>query len=195
MARLSLCPRLVARQERGFTLVELMIVVIIVGVLATIAVLGYRKMVNSSHVTEATSMVNSLRVAQEAYHSETQSYAPCMASIGGGGNWYPSNPKYSVMTAWGAPCGGKCQAGYDISVVLPVHVDGPVLFGYETTAGVATANPSGNIANTCNLTISVPATDWYAIGAEADLDGNSSNTTDVCAVSFSNQIFVVNEGL
>jgi type IV pilus assembly protein PilA len=187
----------VARQERGFTLIELLTVVVIIGVLSTLAVLGYRKMVNSSHVTEATSMVNSIRVAQEAYHAETQTYAPCMGStaINGATNWYPAASQYSQTTVWGAACGSACQSGYDISVVLPVHVDGPVLFGYQTAAGVASATPSGNIANNCNVTFQIPATDYYAIGAEADLDGNPATHTDVCAVSYSNQLVVYNEGL
>ncbi len=185
----------VARHERGFTLVELMIVVVIVGVLATLAVLGYRKMVTSSHVTEATSMTANIRVAQEAYHAETQTYAACMGATAiNGSTWYPAKSVYGLATGWGATCSG-CQSGYDMSTVLPVHVDGPVLFGYQTIAGVAAAS-GVSIANNCNITsLTSPTTDYYAIGAEADLDGNSSTTTDVCAFSWSNQIVVANEGL
>jgi len=69
------------RQNRGFTLVEMMIVVVIIGVLATLAVLGYRQIIQASHVSEATNMVQNIRVAQEAYHSETQQYASVSASI------------------------------------------------------------------------------------------------------------------
>src|SRR5271165_4702867 len=43
--------------ERGFTLVEMMIVVAIVGILAALAVVGYRSLVLSSHMTEATNTV------------------------------------------------------------------------------------------------------------------------------------------
>jgi type IV pilus assembly protein PilA len=197
MARLLQSMRPVARQERGFTLVELMIVVVIVGVLATLAVLGYRKMVNSSHVTEATSMVSNMRVAQEAYHAETQTYAPCMGanSIAGASSWYPATSVYGVVTQWGAACGSICQSGYDISTALPLHVDGPVLFGYQTAAGPA-ATSATTITNNCNISnLQSPLTDYYAIGAEADLDGNASTHTDVCAFSWSNQIVVANEGL
>jgi type IV pilus assembly protein PilA len=195
MARPLQTIRPVARHERGFTLVELMIVVVIVGVLATLAVLGYRKMVTSSHVTEATSMTSNIRVAQEAYHAETQTYAACMgANAINGSTWYPSKSVYGIVTQWGAACSG-CQSGYDMATVLPVHVDGPVLFGYQTIAGVA-ATSGTSIANNCNITGLVsPTSDYYAIGAEADLDGNSATTTDVCAFSWSNQIVVANEGL
>ena len=37
--------------------------------------------------------------------------------------------------------------------------------------------------------------DYFAIAAEADLDGNSSTHTDVCAASWTNQLVVWNEGL
>jgi prepilin-type N-terminal cleavage/methylation domain-containing protein len=184
----------VARRERGFTLVELMAVVVIVGVLSMLAVMGYRKIVTSSHVTEATSMVNNLRVAQEAYHAETQLYAPCMGSSDlTVTKWYPATSTYGTLVPWGSAC-GKCVSGYDISQVLPVHVDGPLLFGYQTIAGPAAATAT-SIANNCNATLTSGTADYYAIAAEADLDGNSSTTTDVCATSWSNQIVVWNEGL
>jgi type IV pilus assembly protein PilA len=171
-------------------LIELMIVVVIVAILASLAVFAYRKIIQSSHVTEATSMVNNIRVAQESYHAETQSYAGCMASLTAG--WYPGTSTYGVMTGWGAAC-TTCVAGYDISVVLPVHVDGPVLFGYATVAG--TAGSTANLANNCGVTVANPTMDYYGIAAEGDLDGNAATHTDVCAFSFTNQIFVANEGM
>jgi hypothetical protein len=56
--------------------------------------------------------------------------------------------------------------------------------------------PTSLSGNKCGVQIgTAPTVDYYAIGAEADLDGNSGDTTDVCAFSFTNQVFVVNEGL
>jgi len=191
-------------KSQGFTLVEMMVVVAIVGILATLAVVGYRKLVQSSHVSEATNMVQNIRVAQEGYHSETQQYANISAGFPSGsapntnGIFYPlSIPKYQVLTGWGATCSSSvCPNGLDWSV-LPVHVDGPVLFGYATVAGgIGTTWGYGNLTvNGTSMGVTTPAvSDWYAVAAEGDLDGNTANVTDVFAFSWTNQMFVSNEG-
>lgn len=196
------------RHSRGFTLVELMITVVIVGVLATLAVVGYRKLVQSSHVSEATNMVQNIRVAQEGYYSETQQYAAISKSFPttavGSGMFYPlATPLYQISTAWGATCSGSvCNLDWS---VLPVHVDAPVVFGYATIAGVAgsangigsgAALPSSVTVNGSAVSLpTTPTTDWYAIAAQADLDGDTTTATQVFSFSWSNQLFVSNEGL
>jgi type IV pilus assembly protein PilA len=171
----------------------MMIVVIIVGVLATLAVVGYRKLVQASHVSEATGMVQSIRVAQEGYHSETQQYANVSANLT---DFYPKAPVYQVVTAWGGPC--TCAGGVPWSA-LPVHVDGPVTFGYATVAGIpgGPAPPAPVTVNGQPLTFpAAPTTDWYIISAEADLDGNPTEpaNTHVYGTSWTNQVFVDREG-
>ena len=197
------CRHLASRRKAaGFTLIEMMIVVAIIAVLATLALVGYRKITQSSHVSEAVSMVTNIRTAQEAYFSETQTYANISLGLPTGQTpsstyLYPVNPTWGKSTTWGAACPSSV-CGTDWSV-LPVHVDGPVYFGYATVAGVAgvtTGFVSTVYVNGSAMTLSQPqTTPFYEIAAEADLDGNSSTTTDVFGFSWSNQVFVSNEGL
>jgi type IV pilus assembly protein PilA len=184
-------PDVTARGSKGFTLVEMMIVVAIVGVLAILAVAGYRQLIRSSHISEATGMVQSIRVAQEAYHSETQQYASVSSSLT---DYYPNAPAYGVSTAWGGPCSNCPFVQWS---ALPVHVDGPVMFGYATVAGLAGAAPPAVTVNGAVLGLpAVPTTDWYIIAASGDLDGNPTepNNTHVYTTSWSNQVWVDREG-
>jgi type IV pilus assembly protein PilA len=183
----------VTARSRGFTLIELMIVVSIVGILAMLAVVGYRKLVQASHVSEATGMVQNIRVAQEGYHSETQQYANVSSSLT---DYYPAAPVYQVVHAWGGAC--TTCVGVPWSA-LPVHADGPLLFGYATVAGLAgNAPPAPVDVNGTPLVFPPnPTTDWYIIAADGDLDGNPTEpgNTHVYGTSWSNQIYVDHEGL
>ncbi len=181
--------------QRGFTLIELMIVVVIVSVLAMLAVVGYRRMILSSHVSEATGMVQNIRVAQEAYFSETRQYANVSSTLS---TWYPqASPSFNTgVTAWGAACGGSCNANMDWNM-LPVHVDGPVLFGYATVAGPAGTPPVPASVVVNGKTVSFPAspqTDWFIVAATCDLDSNGPPNTSVYTSSWQNSIMVDQEG-
>ena len=52
---------------RGFTLVELMIVVVIIGVLSVLAITGYRKYTYSARNAEAQQFLGAVRAAQQMY--------------------------------------------------------------------------------------------------------------------------------
>lgn len=174
---------------RGFTLVELAIVVVIVGVLAMIAVAGYRKLVLSSKVTEARSMLQGIRVAQEAYKAERGVYV----NIGTNGCPEADITKTGrEKTAWNPACTGGGGSSW---AVLQLHSDGPVQFQYMTIAGVGGAPAGlgdwvGGLAN-----LSTNNRPWYIAAAMCNLDDNNSTApTELVTTSNGSEIFTRNEG-
>ena len=63
-----------SKNEKGFTLVELMIVVAIIGILAAIAIPQFAKYRERAYNSAALSDVRNLRTDVEGYNAEWQHY-------------------------------------------------------------------------------------------------------------------------
>lgn len=69
--------------QKGFTLIEIMIVVAIIGIIASIAIPSYTDYVMRGHITSATSELSSMRAEMEQFYQDERTYtgAPkCKAS-------------------------------------------------------------------------------------------------------------------
>ncbi len=62
------------RRTHGFTLIELMIVVAIIGILAMIALPAYNDYITRSKIQEATSQLSDLRVKMESSYMDNRMY-------------------------------------------------------------------------------------------------------------------------
>ncbi|WP_417548381.1 type IV pilin protein [Marinobacter segnicrescens] len=74
----------VMRRESGFTLIELMIVVAVIGILAAIAYPSYQNSVDKSRRTDGKSALSGLAGAMERHYTANNTYEG--AGTDGGGN-------------------------------------------------------------------------------------------------------------
>jgi type IV pilus assembly protein PilE len=145
----------------GFTLIELMIAVAIVGILATIAATSYQRQVMQSHRTDARTALLDLAGREEKLFSTTNLYSAIPSVLGygtattavsfpvgssNGTNYYnvlittpdpnqPANPNSYTITA--TPIAGSPQAADTTCTSLTVN-----------QLGQQTATPAANAA-TC----------------------------------------------
>jgi len=67
--------------QKGFTLIELMIVVVIIGILASVAIPSYRNYLRNAQISAATSELADMRIRMEQRYQDTRSYAgSCLPS-------------------------------------------------------------------------------------------------------------------
>lgn len=69
------------RNERGFTLLELLMVVVILAILAAIAVPQYMKVVEKSRMSEAVSLLAQVRGAESRYFAQFGTYVTTLAEL------------------------------------------------------------------------------------------------------------------
>jgi prepilin-type N-terminal cleavage/methylation domain-containing protein len=101
------------RLNSGFTLVELAVVVVIIGVLAAFAVPRFLASVERSKAAEAFNYLASIHSSQERYHARQAQYSPDVTSL----DIEMTNPEYFTVGAVAVPLGeSSLETGWELTL-------------------------------------------------------------------------------
>jgi prepilin-type N-terminal cleavage/methylation domain-containing protein len=162
------------RSLRGFSLMELMIVVVITGVLAAIAIPTFSGYVQKSRTSEAVQFLGVIKLKQEAYRSEFGQYLQYAPGANDpspipAGNFVPGDD--SDMTGGDHPF--PTGTTFD---TLGAKPDGLVRFGYGWAAGLPT-DAAGVGLNAAPYDMPPPYDHYFVAQAVADLDNDGTACT------------------
>jgi type IV pilus assembly protein PilA len=136
------------KRREGFTLIELMIVVAIIGILAAIAIPNFLRFQLRSKTGEAKANLAAIRTAEEGYFSEYGVYVTAAKTP----NVAPTNQKQ----LW--PAAAVPPVGFDRMGWSP---EGEVFFVYQTAVGAGTGAVGAGA---------------FTAQAQGDLDADGTNS-------------------
>jgi len=170
-------------RQAGFTLIEILVAVALIGILAGIAIVSFGKQARKARGAEANPMFAAPRVAQGPYHLENGTYYSTGA---GETNTFPPTPTKTAQTFLPLP-----TTWVSLKVQLPEERG---YCGYVAIAGVAgDATGIGTKAAEFGLT-AAPSTDWYYLLAHCDLDGSATRDSYYFTWSGDTRVQKQNEG-
>jgi type IV pilus assembly protein PilE len=179
----------------GFTLIEMMIVVVIIAVLVTVAIIAYTRHIKKTRMVKEKVFVSKIQALQETYFQQHGNYL----NVTGESAFYPATlptgdavpfaptsaspctcPNVCCWALLGArPESGHSYLQWRVAAAVPTGTP-PTISGPSSSGGEAVGIQAG-----------VP---WYYILARGDLQGDGAPNTTIYANSVKTDIWSQNEG-
>lgn len=119
--------------QRGFTLIELMVAVAIIGLLAALAIPNYLRFQLHARTSEAKANLAAIRTAEEGYYAEYGMFVSAAAA--------PAGLPGATRASWPRPAPG-CPACFDLVGWAP---EGEVYFQYEVVTAAIGGGTAPNV--------------------------------------------------
>ncbi len=159
-------PYLRKNTKKGFTLIELMITVAIIGVLAAVAIPVLSGYIQRSKASEAFTVLQGIRDKEEAYFGDYRRYtAPIPFYPGGNCNDTCAATSWNIARTWNPVPDAWKELGF--------NPDGPTYYMYSVTSPYNAAGVfNSGMARPANVGTSWPVAmkPWFMAEACGDLD-------------------------
>ena len=155
----------IKRKESGFTIVELLIVIVIIGILAAITIVSYNGITKRANTASAQSTANAVISKAEVYLADgpTAKYPSTLATLTGAGSdttYRLTGATYNALPGPGAPtspsmvdyqlCGTSATTAAPTSYATIVSATGVIVRYWDYSANSAVSSPAGQTTGASN---------------------------------------------
>jgi type IV pilus assembly protein PilA len=176
------------RKKEGFTLIELMIVVAIIGILAAIAIPAFIGYMRRSKTSEASSnLKNMFQLAAGYYANESWGSRTVDVSGMGGTTFASTGCTVATGSSTNTPASGKTLVDWSMEAVafrdLGFSIADPIYYQYHIRSSDGAC---GHLANQA----------LYSFAAEGDLDGDMATSLfEIAAGSSTENVLMRTPGI
>jgi len=150
------------KRNQGFTLIELMIVVAIIGILAAIAIPNFIRFQLRSKAGEGKLNLTAIRVAEASYFGEYGTYVDFGPQPSTDGAAATLGPISTTKRQWG-DCPTPPAFGTDGHCVIGFYPEGPTYYDYGSQSELAGAAPTAGATGSS-----------FFADAVSDIDGDTN---------------------